>query len=540
MEVKALISPAVMGDSEQVPPSSGGIHTYLSASGNEVKCGKSAELGFFSSLALFIGLVIGSGVFASTGSVYEKIGTFYGTVIIWIVAGALSLMGSFVYGELGSAIPEAGGDHVYLYRAFGPLASFLFSWAGWLSRPTIVATLSLTFAEFAYSLFVGKKNSDVPGSEIVVVAISSASITLITIYCCISKLSSKWVQNVLAVLKVGSLIFFGCTGLYYLVKNGGKLADDLLTPAELAKERESLPEDPLKFNNGITGISELCTSLYLALWGFDGWSNLNLVALEMTNPSRDLPRVMLIGVTLTTFFYLLMNVAYFSVLTSSEYIGIETVSTFADKAYGGIGKIVVLTIVTLSIFGALNSAIFCNTEVCFAAAADRFAPSIFAHVHPKLGTPIFALLFQSACALILAWSFGVNYSALVNFYSIPVWIFYASAGAALIRLRKIEPNLKRPFRANTILAYVYILVSAFMIVFSFIDALVEACVGAGFLIIGVPVWYVFVHRGYRFVKINNHVKFRPGIARTTHRKFRVSVTEPEKHAGSTAAAAVDM
>lgn len=527
-----------MSSDSEVPVTGGtkgdqyGMHTYLSAAGNEVVRGKSAQLGFWSSLSLFIGLVIGSGVFASTGEVYGSLGTYYGSMVVWLLAGILSLMGSFVYAELGAAIPEAGAEHAYLYRAFGSSASFLFSWSGWLTRPTIVATLSLAMSKYAYSLFTGTRDDQVEGSEFYVVLISVVAIVLISIYCCLSKLSSKWVQNVLAVLKIGSLVVFSITGLYYLGVQGGKFADDMLTEKEKAEERRYLPDDPFLFNEGVTSLSHICTSLFLALWGFDGWSNLNLVALEMSHPSRDLPRVMLVGVSLTTVFYLLMNTAYTTVITSSKFIGVETVSSFAQSAYGDAARPVALAIVAISVFGALNSAIFCNTEVCFAAAADDFAPKIFSYVHPRLGTPIFSLVFQSVGALVLTLAFGVNYSALVNFYSIPVWIFYASSGAALLRLRKTEPDLHRPFKTNKALAYVYIIVSAFMIIFSFIDAYIEACVATGFLLLGIVVWYAFVYRGYRFTKsAGAGVKLCAGVAPTTDKKFKLRSVDGMREPG---------
>lgn len=443
------------------------------------------SLGFYSSLSLLIGLVVGSGIFSSPGPVYEEIGTFYGAVSAWIVGGILSLLGALSYGELGAMYPSAGGEHVYLYKAFGSLFSFLFSFTGWVTRPTSVSVISLALCELILSLVYGKEYADTltwatVGLSILISTLTSASFIVF-------KESSKWVQNSLCVLKLGLLLVICLTGVYYLVKNNFQLADAITG-------QTSTNEDAIA--NGKVG--KVAKSLYLALWGYDGWSNLNLVAEKMKNPSRNVPLVLGVGISIIASLYVLTNVSYFAVLSSSDLTGINAVSTFGELAYGSVGRIVILILVCMSAYGALSSTIYCNTEVPLVAAADKYAPSFFCKLHPRFGTPANALIAQALISVVISLIFRKDYGSLVTFYSLPFWVFYAGASAALICLRKKDPDARRPFKVNIIAPILFVISTVFMIVFSFFETPYECIAAIGLFAAGIACWYIFVHRSMRF------------------------------------------
>lgn len=468
-----------------------------SATGDDVKDAapdyevKNLGLGFYSSLSILVGLVVGSGIFSSSGPVYEEIGTFYGSTIIWGVSGLLSLLGALSYGELGAAYPRAGGEHVYLYKAFGSLFSFLFSFTGWITRPTSVSVISLSLSEFILTLVYGKEEADTLQWGTVGLSIL---LTMITVAACIlSRFSSKWVQNLLCVMKLGLLLVIAITGLYFIGINGGSLA-------EAAAGNKSPPVSD-SFAEGKIG--KIAKSLYLALWGYDGWSNLNLVAEDMLNPSRNVPLVLAVGISLISAFYILTNMAYFAVLESSEITGVNSISTFAEKAYGSAGRIIILIMVCLSAYGALNSTIFCNTEVAFVAAKDKYAPAFLAKLNPRLRTPANALLFQALTSIIISLIFQKNYGSLVTFYSLPFWVFYAGASASLIYLRKKDPDTYRPFKTHLAAPIIFIVSTMFMIIFSFFETPYECVASIVMFLVGIACWYTFIHKSMRFIISRN-------------------------------------
>jgi len=417
-----------------------------------------------------IGGIIGSGIFINPYLVARLLDTPVLVLAAWAVGGAVALAGAFAYAELGQLMPRAGGQYVYLRDAWHPVVGFLYGWALLFMIETgAMAAVAIAFAQYALKLTGGNVAWARPVAVATILVLSAVNYVGV-------KPGSR-VLNVFVVLKVAALaaiILFA-----WIVP----AAPSWLTAGRVGQA----PAGALAFGAALIPI----------LFAYGGWQNANYVAEEMRDPERHLPRSLVIGTLAVVAIYVLVNIAYLRAL------GLEglaaTTTPAADAAarwLGSAGERFVAAAIAISTFGFLDLAILAPTRVYYAMAADgAFVPAL-ARLHPRYQTPALAIVVQSAWAILLALT--GEYGDLLDTVVFADWIFFGLTVAGLFVFRR-RLTSRSGFRT---LGYPWLpeffVTVAVVVVFSTIrTAPVRSLVGAGLLLLGIPVYYFFARSTQR-------------------------------------------
>jgi APA family basic amino acid/polyamine antiporter len=391
-------------------------------------------LGLCSATAIVIGDTIGTGVFLVTSDMARAVGSAALVFAAWIAGGLIVLFGAFCYAELGAAFPKAGGAYVYLERGLGPLWGFLFGWmSSFLERPVAMATLAAGFLRFigfllpavAAHLFVGHLG----GYAFTFTVAQPLAALVIVIITAINYLSVRMggaIQVLLTSLKIGTIILIVVLGVA-LGKHAVATAAPPITP------------------EGLGMLGAFLTALVPAMWAYNGFNDLGDLGEEILEPHKNIPRAIILGLLTVGGLYLLANVVYFHVLplaqlAQSQHVASDVVQSFAGRQ----GAAWLTVAMAISALGALHVVELTGARIPYAMARDGAFFQFARHLQPRFRTPSGALLLQGgvAAALALTGTFEELYSLFV----FAVWIFFALVALALMRLRRTEPELPRPYR----------------------------------------------------------------------------------------------
>ncbi len=449
------------------------------------------RLGAFDSTMMMVGIVVGSGIFLTTGIQVGLLPSAAWVLLSWALGGFLILAGALTYAELGTMFPEAGGQYVYLREAYGPLFGFLFGWKMFLVNMTgSIAALGVAFSAYmgyfvpALSLSNRLFRIDlgflIPG---VTHSVSAGQVVAVVVIWLFSLLNifgvalGKAVQNGLTVMKILALGVFVSLGL---------LAGKAVTP-DLSLQVPGM------------GLGQILTAFGVALvavfWAFDGWNNINYVAGEIKDPSRSLPIALVSGTVVVTVLYFLTNYVYFLALPPEEMAGVVRVAeTTANALFGSAAAGLLSVLVLVSVAGALNGAIFVGPRVYFAMARDGLFFRRVGRVHPRFQTPSTALVYQAAWASLLALS--GTFEQLFIFAMFMGILFWLAAAAAVFTLRRTRPELPRPYRTlgYPLVPAVFVVALAGVLINTVIERPVQSLIGLSFVVLGIPVFLYWARR----------------------------------------------
>jgi len=436
------------------------------------------QLGLFDSSMMVIGIVIGSGIFMTTGLMAEAIPSASLILLAWVLGGLQMLAGALTYAELGAAMPKAGGLYVFLREAYGQLPGFLFGWIAFVAYISGTnAALAVAVAEHLgpyYSILspenniIEIRNFSISGGQIFALSL----ILILSLINYLGIVFGKWIQNIFTVLKIGSILLFALAGFF--ISSGSHL-DFSLNPTDMS------------IGFILTGIG---VALVLINWTVGGWEYVTFAAEEIKDPKKNLPMALIIGTVVILVLYFMINIAYLKVLPMDSLIGVKKVGyATAEALYGDRIAAVFAVVVIISLFGALNGNILVGSRVYYAMAKDHLFFSSAANVHPKFNTPGNAIMIQGLWSAILTLSGTFEeLITLVVFVNFMLWI--ASSSTVFV-LRIKQPDLERPYK---VWGYPY--VPGFFILFSsaimlntFIDSPEQSLMGIGLTLIGIPVYY---------------------------------------------------
>lgn len=450
------------------------------------------KLGLFDSTMIMVGIVIGSGIFLTTGIMAKSIPSGGLILLAWLVGGLLTLAGALTYAELGAALPEAGGQYVYLREAYGPMAGFLFGWILFLVYMTGgIAGLALAFAEYTGYFFpsLGTGNiilsfkiplfqSSFPYSLSSGQLVGAAVIVLLSIFNFIGVGLGKFIQNVFTVIKMGILAAIIVLGL--AIGRG--------TPPDL-----SLGPMGMSFSGILIGFG---VSLVAVAWAFDGWNNVNFVAGEIKNPKRNLPLALIIGTLGTTSLYVLVNYVYLYALPIQETVGVVRIAEKATGAlFGASTGALISSLVIVSVFGSLNGSILVGPRVYYAMARDGLFFRKVAHVHRRFRTPGFSIFIQAIWASLL--TLLGTFEQIFTFTMFIAILFWIAATASVFTLRKKRPDLPRPYKTwgYPFVPAIFIIASTGILLNTLIEKPVEALAGLLLTLLGIPAYFYWKRRG---------------------------------------------
>ncbi|KAL4077054.1 amino acid permease-domain-containing protein [Scleroderma yunnanense] len=432
------------------------------------------SIGLIQGIGLVVGLQVGSGIFSSPGVVVANTHSVGASLSVWLVSGLLAWTGASSFAELGSSIPLNGGPQAYLAYAYGPLVSYLYAWTSISALgPGSNAVISLIFAEYLNRLLWHTNHDrispdDIPQWAVKLTAV--AAILLVTFLCTATRNLGARTSLVFTSLKVMSVTVLG---FIQLVR--GRASDSFRQPP---------------FEGSSLSPSTYSLALYSGLWAFSGWDSANLVAGEMKNPEKNIPRVIHWSMVTVTALFLFANVSYLVVLDKETVGSSNTVALdFGRALFGPVGGMVFALMVAISCFGALNAAVFTAGHLIEAAGREGYLPAMFGKLHKSRKTPVNAIFLQAALSITFI-IIGGGFRSLINFAVVASWAFYFLTVLGLVILRVKEPNLGRPYKTWIVTPLTFCATSLFLLCMPIIAAPLEAMAVLGFVLIGVPVYYI--------------------------------------------------
>ncbi|MCX7758308.1 MAG: amino acid permease [bacterium] len=444
------------------------------------------KLSLWDSIFIVVGSMIGSGIFIVPSIISSKIPDSTTVILIWILAGIITILGAINYAELASMFPSKGGQYTYLKETYGNLVGFLFVWTSFfVIQAGTIAAVAIAMSKYigTFVPFISEQNIIINyGAFKINTAqiVSIISITILTIINIIGLKLGSTVQNVFTISKVAVIIILVSFSFLNPIGSTGNIFS--------THSVESL-------SNINFVLMVFAWSLSKVFFAYDAWYYLTYISHEVKEPNKTIPLAMVIGTGLTTIIYVITTISYFYVL------GIEGVSnSFDNKVAEEVSKLIfpmfgvyfISLGIIISTFGCNNGLILTSSRLIYALASDKmFHPSL-AQEHPKYNTPHIALIFQALWISILI-LLG-NYSSLLTYVTFASIAFNFLTVLAVIIQRFKNPNLERPFKTwfYPLTTILYLLSTFIFIIYTFLSSLVETITGIGIILTGLI--------AYKFIK----------------------------------------
>jgi APA family basic amino acid/polyamine antiporter len=447
-----------------------------------INAGLLPALGLFTTIMMVVGGVIGSGIFRKPGLMAGQVGSPGLLLMVWLLAGVLTLFGALTNAEVASVIPETGGQYVYFERMFGSFFAYLYGWAVFAVIQTgSIAAVAYVFAEYAGKLvqlpefspevsaftihfpFIG----DVaPLADIGVKGLAAVLIVGLTAVNYIGVKLGGVVQNIFTIAKVAAmaLLFMGA----FFLPTGGAAAN-LTTSSTVIHPA------------GFALLLAIVAAMQGAFWAYDGWNKITYIAGEVTHPQRNIPLGLGIGMLIVMVIYMLMNVAYAYVLPVDVMVHSKLVAAdVAEKCFHG-GARWIAVAVMISTFGTANATILASARVYFSMSRRNVFPKFLGTAHPKFHTPAASLIVQGIWSVLLL--FSGTFDTLTDTLIFVSWVFYAAGAYGVFVLRRQMPGAARPYKVPgyPIVPIVFIVFATIYLGFSIYNDIVDyqAAVAAG-------------------------------------------------------------
>uniref|UniRef100_A0A7N9ANM5 Si:ch73-352p4.8 n=1 Tax=Mastacembelus armatus TaxID=205130 RepID=A0A7N9ANM5_9TELE len=422
------------------------------------------QIGLLPAVSFIIGTVVGSGIFIAPKGVLMNSGSVGLSLLVWTLSGLLSLFGALCYAELGTSFTKSGGHYTYLLETLGPLPAFLRLWAEFLFiRPAVASYVSLAFGQYVVEPFF----APCAAPTVLIKLVSILGVTFVVAVNCWSVTMASRIQVTLTFIKMFALVLIIIPGVIALTKgktenfqNGFEV--DLLTLDKL----------PLAFYNG--------------LYAYGGWFYLNFITEEVINPNRNFPLAIILSMVTVTFFYVLVNVAYYTMMTPAELLLSDAVAVVSGLAS------VIPILVALSCLGALNGGFFGSPRMLLVGAREGHWPPIFSMIHIRRHTPLPAVLLLYPLVVLMLIT-GEIYQ-LINFASFARWFFIAMATLGMLIHRFRFPLHPRPFKVPLVITVTFTVVCFFIVGLSLYSDPWNTGRSCALTLTGVPVYYLTVYR----------------------------------------------
>jgi len=436
-------------------------------------------LGVWAATAIVMGDTIGTGVFLVGSDMARAVGSVPLALAAWVLAAGIVFLGALCFAELGAAFPKAGGPYVYLSRGLGPLWGYLFGWmSSVLDRPVAMAGLgagvvrfaSFLFPQVATPLFRGHIGHEEftfttaqPLAALIVILVTGANYFSVRM--------SGAIQVLLTSAKIGTILLVVVGGLVF----GGRAVS-------------APPAAPAAF--GVGTLVALLTALVPAMWAYNGFNDLGDLGEEITDPGRNIPRAIILGLTTVVGLYVAANFVYLRVLPFAVAANSPHIASDAVQAFAGARGAKWLTIaMALSALGALHVVVLTGARIPYAMARDGVFFKFAERMHPRFHSPSGSLLFLGTAASLLALT--GTFEELYSLFVFAVWIFFALVAIAMLRLRVKEPDLARPYRAwgYPLTPLIFLVAAAALTINLWMNRPVRSSLGLGVILLGVPLFY---------------------------------------------------
>lgn len=428
------------------------------------------DLGLISSMAMVVGMVIGSGVYVKPGIVFGQAGDSFNGLMAWFLGGVITIAAGLTLSELGVLFPKTGGLYIYINEIYGKMSSFLFGWMQTLIYgPAIIGALGAYFGSLMVvsldEYFGFGESASIPIGIITIVFLAGAN-----------SIGTKYggiIQSVSTVAKLIPIFVIAIFGILH--GKGGS---------------------PLGASAGIKESAGMGAAILATLWAYDGWAGVSFMAGEMKNPAKILPRAIIGGLAIVALAYVSINYALLQVLPVPEIVkyGKEASGQAAELLFGGLGGRLINVGILISIFGALNGNILALPRVPYAMACRRQLPGagLFSQVHSRFGTPIYATTLQSVIAIILMIIPGVSADRLTDWAMFSILIFYTLCFIGVFIARSKFANLERTYKVPLypIVPLIAIVGSVYILYSTLMGSWLDCTISLGITATGIPIFYL--------------------------------------------------
>ena len=471
---------------------------------------KKPSLNLFDTTLLVAGSMIGSGIFIVSADIARTVGSAGWLLVVWILSGVITLFAALSYGELAGMMPQAGGQFVYIKKAFGDLTAFVYGWTVFLVIQTgVIAAVAVAFAKFT-GVFIPFFEEGNVLIQILELKITSAQLLAICIIALLTFINTRGIENGKAIQRVFTsakliaLFALIIVGIYFGFHSD--VFSNNMVHAWDAKQTFSDNESFRDYKNlsGMALLAAIGAAMLGSLFSSDAWNNVTFIAGEVENPKRNIPLGLFFGVCIVTLIYVMANVAYLCLLPIDGSINAQTVGEqgimFAQKdrvgtaalfvVFGDVAKYLMAALIMVSTFGCNNGLILAGSRLFQSMAKDGLFFKKAAKLN-KFNVPSNALIFQGiwASALCLSGSYG----DLLDYCTFSSLIFYIITISGLFVLRKKMPNAERPYKAfgYPIIPALYIVLTTLICVDLLVYKTFNCGMGLLIIALGVPVYFMF-------------------------------------------------
>lgn len=457
------------------------------------------DLTLIHGIAIVVGITIGTGVFLKSAPMAQAVGSPLIVMAAWAVAGLVATLGALCFAELGTLLPRAGGEYIYMRAAYGDLPGFLYVCMSFIIGAASLAAYGAAFAIFLSDIVAlpapwFERNLEIFGQPLLwqFGLRQLIGIAVIAIFTGVNLAGVAFggrVQTFLTSLKVLALL--GLIAGVFLFADGSDAETAAAGAAVVAAPAPALTASLFGF------------AMLSALWAYSGWQYLPMAAAEVRNPARNVPRAVIGGGLLVVALYLLVNAAYFHALpfdlvmssSSTAHPGAPAVGARAAETFLGPDALSIAAIIFLiSAVGSLNGVLLTRARVPYAAARDGLFFRRFARLSPGANVPAASVLLHGVLATLLAAS--GTFDQLTNLATLIFVLFWALSGIALMVLRQRLAQAPRPFRVPLypLVPLAFVLIMAGVLLSTIIESPAEAGAAFGLLALGLPLYPYFRRR----------------------------------------------
>jgi APA family basic amino acid/polyamine antiporter len=447
------------------------------------------------------GGMIGSGIFIVSSSITRYVGSSGWLIAAWLITGFMTITAAVSYGELSAMYPKAGGQYVYLQKAYNPLVGFLFGWSFFsVIQTATIAAVAVAFSRFTAYLIpaVGENNIL---ADLGFIKISAAQVLAICLILFLTYTNtrgvkeSKMIQNSFTFTKLISL--FGLIVVGFLFTKHSFWHENWINAFDAKQAVSTTGADGAVTHSwlpigGTTLIGAMAAAMVGSIFSSDSWNNVTFIAGEIKNPQRNIGLSLFLGTSIVTLIYISANLMYLHVLPLQAIAFAENdrvAITAANAVLGNIGTIVIAVMIMISTFGCNNGLILAGARVYYTMAKDGL-------FFKKTGTlnknevPAYGLWIQALVASLLCLS--GKYGDLLTMVSFIVVIFYVLTIIGIFILRKKEPNMPRPYKAfgYPFLPAIYIIMATVFCIGLVYTEPKYSLWGLVITLLGIPLYYI--------------------------------------------------
>lgn len=437
------------------------------------------KLGLFPATNIVVANMVGAGIFTTSGLLLAGLNDPVLMIILWVVGGIIAICGALSYGELGAAMPGAGGEYLFLSKLYNPLLGFLSGWVSFMvgfSAP--IAASALGFSEYFRRAVIGSQAGLANGGILdSVLAGKLLAISIILIFTFIHYRGIKYgarIQNILTILKIALimiLLIAGFTSGKGDMSNFGK-------GGHIA--------------SGIAGWKTIGLSLMWIMFAYSGWNASTYLGAEIKNPSKTLPRSLLYGTGIVILLYLGINILFVYGISPETMKGVISVGGLAmGNLFGKSADILFSLLISFALFSSLSAFIIIGPRVYYSMAKDGLFFKSAGKIHQKFQVPSNSILLQCVIAVIMVLS--GTFEQVLTYMGFALGVFPILTIFGIIKLRKDNPGAVR-MPGYPVTQFIYIIAGLLILVLSYAERPIESSVASLTVLAGIPAYYIFKKR----------------------------------------------